>query len=271
MLEKIKAFLKNIWQKILYFPRFMKEAFLSWWNDICPKKEKTSKTENANYQYGNNQNSWNASGTENNYYQNANTSYNNTAGNAQSTEKEAKTQKALSPLAHIFDVVASLCFLFALVIALKPELLQSLATKNFLSHVKPATLLYEINLLEFVKQIEKEILSWRNLFVTIGIVFFALFKLVTIFKSKAPIKIVPILLLALSLLTCFIVKYHLILFLVFIILLYLAFEFSCSFNWKTIWRKSIIISILFLAEYFVIHFIMIEGLLKQFAIHGICW
>lgn len=151
-----------------------------------------------------------------------------------SQQKEASRGfSARSVLLSVLDVCASLIFIAAVVIAIKPELVPSLraAEKNL--------------------QIEQ---AW------ILIAFYVGLKIVVaLFSKGVGKKIISTLLVICTIFTFFLVTEKFLLFSILCLLLYFIFEYSCGLQTKTIIAKLIVIALLGYIGYVTAHILLVQG------------
>ena len=186
---------------------------------------------------------------------------------AQKTERTFG-EKASSVLLSVLDVCASLVFIAAVVIAIKPQILPFAENKTI-----PTTFNYFEKIgnyvlkVEVAEQISPRLEIWRNMFVAIGLIFYSIFKLIVLLCSKnSGQKIVSALLLIMTLLACFLVTNKFLLFIAFCLLIYFAFQYSCGIHTKCIFAKLIIICILGCSGYICLSILTDDKALESYRI-----
>lgn len=159
---------------------------------------------------------------------------------------------------HFFDFLSSLAFMAAVIISLKPELLPGLLFDRNPTKITEfiGNLCLQIKLLD---PPAKELLPIRNLWVTIFLSLFILFKTLVMFLCHSSKKFVSFLMPILTILTCFFVSEKFLLFVLFCIILYFCFELLCDFPPKTIIRKLIFLIISSIILYFLAHIILMKS------------
>ena len=137
----------------------------------------------------------------------------------------------------LLDVCASLIFVAMVVIAIKPQILP---------FVEEADLQVDATL----QSLSKKAIMWKNIVIVIGLAIYTVLKMIVLLFSKnTGRKIVSALLVAITLLACFLMTSKFLLFIAFCFLIYLAFEYSCGFHTRGIIAKLIILFILSSALY----------------------
>lgn len=176
-------------------------------------------------------------------------------------KKEQNSTFTLSDFfAHFFDIIASLVFIAAVIIALKPELLND-SPLNGTPFVLTETIgnyFLQVKLTSTPVATEA-----RNLWVTIFLSSFFLLKFVVIFISKNSKKFVAFLMILLSLLSCWIVADKFLLFILFCLVIYFAFEILCNYSFKIILNKILIIVFFSILFYFLSHIILMDNSISK--------
>ncbi len=156
---------------------------------------------------------------------------------------------------NILDVLASLVFIAAAIVALKPQLM---AGFQFDSSYPAWRLFCNFGDKFFSISVEKtytsSILSMRNLFVGLALPVYFIFKtVVCTFSNTSTKKIIPFLLTVMMLVICYIIREHIFIFLLLSLLTYLCFELSCGSTSRAIKIKLCVTIILALIIYVAVH------------------
>lgn len=195
--------------------------------------------------------------------------------------KEVPTYTARTVILSIIDVIASLAFITAIVIALKPWLL----------HENPSILSAE-NVTEFftalgnfflrrgiIKDLPKDLSQLRSLVVFSLLMAFFILKLVVLCASKnGTLKIVSILLVLLSMMCFALLLDKFVAFILFVLVIYFCFELSCGFTASGSVKKLLVVAVISVLAYIIAHCMLIEsirvyfaGILKELALPVIRW
>ncbi|MBQ5471092.1 MAG: hypothetical protein IIT58_03705 [Treponema sp.] len=158
------------------------------------------------------------------------------------------------------DFVASIAFIAALIVALKPWLLQdnpSVISSRSLSSFLEA--LENIFLRRgFSSDYSDALQQLRNIVVFSLMGGYIILKALVIgFSKNGRLKIISALLVLLTLLSVVLVSDKFLLFVLFLLLLYICFEFSCGFPWKDISTRIRDIFIITIIAYLVVHIVRI--------------
>ena len=164
-------------------------------------------------------------------------------------------ERILFILLNTLDICASLVFLAAIIIILKPELLQRFVdTDSILKTLSENqnSIFWKIG--DFTKALKEsydsQLGNLQHGFVGISLIVYATFKLIVLIGLKTnKQKIVSTLLVGISLFAVFLVVDRFALFIPFCLLAYLAFEYSCGIQTKSILIKLLIIFILTCSGY----------------------
>ncbi len=154
----------------------------------------------------------------------------------------------------LLDVCASLIFVAMVVIAIKPQILpfveEADLPKHFVRIEKIGNYILQVD--ATLQSLSKKAIMWKNIVIVIGLAIYTALKIIVLLFSKnTGRKIVSALLVAITLLACFLMTSKFLLFIAFCFLIYLAFEYSCGFHTRGIIAKLIILFILSSALYIV--------------------
>lgn len=157
----------------------------------------------------------------------------------------------------ILDTIASLVFIAAIVIAIKPALLRGSVNPNayeFSSIMKKIGNAFLR--IEFTKYNGDNNLRVLQSFTTgIGLIIFTIIKIFILTAARnGTRKAISVLTLAMTLLACFIMPDKFLLFLMFVVLLHIVFEYSCGFPSALVFVKFGFIVAAAIACYIAIHF-----------------
>lgn len=162
--------------------------------------------------------------------------------------------------ANFCDVLASLIFIAAIVIALKPELLGN----SF--YYEPRKITKDVidiagHLFNFsiTEKISSEILFIRNFWITVFMLGFVVLKFLVIVTKKSLSKVATLLLLCLTLLSTYLLSENFLIFVLFSLILYICFEILCNFSRTTIITKCILLVIVSCNLYFLAHVLFFPG------------
>ena len=152
----------------------------------------------------------------------------------------------------LLDVCASLIFVAMVVIAIKPQILpfveEADLPKHFVRIEKIGNYILQVD--ATLQSLSKKAIMWKNIVIVIGLAIYTVLKMIVLLFSKnTGRKIVSALLVAITLLACFLMTSKFLLFIAFCFLIYLAFEYSCGFHTRGIIAKLIILFILSSALY----------------------
>lgn len=161
--------------------------------------------------------------------------------------------------AHLFDFIASFIFILAIIIAVKPELLTETYTPRFVGKV---TEFVGGGLLQFtIKTMvvpEDGLMLARNFFVTTSLIVFLLMKILAVVLSQGTKRFVALIMLVMTLLSCWLISDKFLLFITFCLLLNIGFQILCNFQAKTIRNKLIWLLVLTLVCYVTIHILQLK-------------
>lgn len=186
----------------------------------------------------------------------------NAAESYKKRRRKALKEKAAFVVLSFIDVLASLLFIAAVVIAIKPELLPFANYKFCEDSIFAEAFSWKG---EYFKLIaiyrpgvnEAALLVWRNLLITAALVLFSLFKLFVALHSKnSGRKIVSVLMIAMSILACSLVADKFLIFIAFCLLIYISFEYSCGLRTKIVFTKLLTVVELAVIGYIVAHIVL---------------
>lgn len=200
-----------------------------------------------------------------------------------------KTFGELSLLAFltILEIAASLIFIAAIVIALKPELLKGNPYETIYKYTsfaeKIGTTLIKVKILDMSSNLGNDelqkILILKNCLCGAALIVFGLLKILIFLlaKNKGQ-KIISALTLAMTFLACFMLSDKFLLFLIFILLLHICFGYSCRFPTNLIFTKLAVVMIAATAIYVAVVFALDSNLVKAaekiftaLEFKSICW
>ncbi|MDE7227033.1 MAG: hypothetical protein K2N31_01775 [Treponemataceae bacterium] len=188
-------------------------------------------------------------------------------GNAASPHEHGGRQchtKARRFLVHVVDILAGLLFFSAVVIALKPDLLDSAF------HISEETI-YQNDIPRVIEMSEKvgsyliqikisqtipsDLKIARNIFVALFLALYVVLKIVVVLLAKSPVsqKTVSALMIALTILACALLADKFWIFTAICLIASVAFAFSCGFPARTIFRKFAVFAALALCWYVGAH------------------
>lgn len=175
------------------------------------------------------------------------------------TGKEYSTFGELSLLFFlaILDTIASLVFIAAIIIAIKPALIKGSVDPNTYEFSSIMKQIGNVFLrIEFTKYNGNTNLRILQSFTTgIGLIIFTIIKIFILTAARnGTRKAISVLTLAMTLLACFIMSDKFLLFLIFIVLLHIVFEYSCGFPSALVFVKLGIVVAAAIASYIAIHF-----------------
>lgn len=166
----------------------------------------------------------------------------------------------------ILDIVASLVFITAIVIAIKPSLLVDNISEKlygcsyFVERIGET--LIKIRIVE--NYVPKNIAATQHCLIGICLIVFGVLKIYILFAARnGTKKIISVLALAMTYLACFLTGDKFLLFLIFILFLHVIFEYSCGFPSALIFIKLGFIVLLSVFGYVAIHFALDEELVEK--------
>ncbi len=180
------------------------------------------------------------------------------AGTSELSSKQ-RSHPARIFLAHLFDFIASFIFILAIIIAVKPELLTESYTPRFVGKITEFVGggLFRFTIKAMVVPDEGLVLA-RNFFVTVSLIVFLLMKILVVVLSQGTKRFVALIMLVMTLLSCWLISDKFLLFMTFCLLLNIGFQMLCNFQAKTIRNKLIWLLVLTLVCYVVIHILQLK-------------
>lgn len=183
----------------------------------------------------------------------------NSAAESASPKSEIQTANSLGRTIAlaILGVIASLVFIAAIVIVIKPDLLKGSTDSNTYEFSKFEKKFANVFMrIEFTKfNGDKNLKILQAFFTGIGLIIFGALKIAVLLSAKSGSKkAVSILTLAMTYLACFMLSDKFLLFLIFILLLYFTFDYSCGFSTRVILIKLGILVISAIVIYIAVHF-----------------
>lgn len=164
---------------------------------------------------------------------------------------------------HVADILAGLLFFSAVVIALKPELLGNalhISNKNYQSDMPHIVKMTDelgscLIKIKIIQTISPKLRIARNIFVALFLALYIILKIIVLsfVKNQSSQKIVSILMVVLTILTCTLLAENFWIFSSICLIASFAFAFSCKFPARTIFRKCIIFVIIALCYYIEAH------------------
>lgn len=193
--------------------------------------------------------------------QDSNENISQTSDNSEATKTapEAKTIKepkqiGLTIALVLLGVIASLVFIAAIVIALKPSLLEGKVTApkaNYSTVVKKVG-----NIILKIEATRTTSASAAQMFFTgLDLIIFGALKIIILLAAKSGSKkIVSALTLTMTYFACFMMSDKFLLFSIFILLLYLTFDYSCGLSTRAVFIKLGVVVISAIVIYIAVHF-----------------
>ena len=192
------------------------------------------------------------------------TKENSSAAESASPKSEKQTANGLGPTIAlaILGIIASLIFIATIVIAIKPELLAGNAIaleKNYsVIFKKVGNILMKIETTEL-----PPITAAQAFFTGLGLIIFGALKIIILVVAKSGTKkAVSALTLAMTYLACFMLSDKFLLFSIFILLLYLTFDYSCGFSTRVVLTKLGVLVVSAIVIYIAVHFAIDPSLPK---------
>jgi len=169
------------------------------------------------------------------------------------SKKEPK-QIGLTIVLSLLDIMASLVFIAAIVIAIKPSLLEGKLTAPDASY---STVVKKVG--NIILKIEATRIpattAAQMFFVGLGLIIFGVLKAFVLLVAKSGTKkIVSALTLVMTYFACFMISDKFLLFTIFILLLYFTFDYSCGFSTPVVLVKLGIVIISAIIIYVAVHF-----------------
>ncbi len=186
-----------------------------------------------------------------------------TANAAAAPSPQKKSPLGLTIALSLLDIIASLVFIAAIAIAIKPGLLAGKLNAPAASY----HVIFE-KIGNTLMKIETTTISQPSaaqmFFVGLGLVIFGVLKIAVILAAKSGTKkTVSALTLAMIYFACFMVSDKFLLFTIFILLLYFTFSYSCGFSTPVVLTKFGVVIVAAIAIYIAVHFAIKPDLLKK--------
>lgn len=193
--------------------------------------------------------------------QDSNENVSQTSDNSEATKTapEAKTIKepkqiGLTIALVLLGVIASLVFIAAIVIALKPDLLRGNVNATEKSYFVIFKRIGNILMKIETKEVSP-ITAAQAFFVGLGLIIFGILKIIVLLLAKSGSKkIVSALTLTMTYFACFMMSDKFLLFSIFILLLYLTFDYSCGLSTRAVFIKLGVVVISAIVIYIAVHF-----------------
>ncbi len=242
-LNSIKAFAKNAAQKI-------KAAIKS-------DKEKDGDEEKADNPQDE------TIETQEQNYTNAKTDTTSATKETASPNHQKPNSIGLAITLSLLDIIASLVFIAAMLIAIKPGILAGkLNAPSASYHV-----IFEKignTLMKIETTTVSRISVSQAFFVGLGLVIFGVLKIAVLLAAKnGSKKTISALTLAMTYFACFMVSDKFLLFTVFILLLYFTFSYSCGFSTPAVFVKLAVVIVTAIAIYIAVHFALDPVLARE--------
>lgn len=163
----------------------------------------------------------------------------------------------------LLDIIASLVFIAAIVIAIKPGILAGKLNAPSASY---HAIFEKIG--NTLMKIETTMVSrpspGQAFFVGLGLVIYGLLKVFVLLSAKnGTRKTVSILTLIMTYFACFMVSDKFLLFTIFILLLYFTFSYSCGFSTPAVLVKLAVVIVAAIAIYVAVHFALDSVLARE--------
>ena len=156
-----------------------------------------------------------------------------------------------------------------IIIAVKPELLTETYTPRFVGKVTESVggglLRFTIKTMEVP---DEGLMLARNFFVTTSLIVFLLMKILAVVLSQGTKRFVALIMLVMTLLSCWLISDKFLLFMIFCLLLNIGFQTLCNFQSKTIRKKLIWLLVLTLVCYVVVHILQLKEVQDILSIIG---
>lgn len=189
------------------------------------------------------------------------------SANFSATEINAAAQNNQTPTSlgrtialAILGVIASLVFVAAIIIAIKPSLLEGKLTAPEASY---STVVKKVGniILKIETTKTTAATAAQMFFVGLGLIIFGAIKALVLLAAKSGTKkIVSALTLAMTYLACFMISDKFLLFSIFILLLYFTFDYSCGFSTRIVLIKLGVIVVSAIVIYVAVHFAIDKSL-----------
>ncbi|MBO7123108.1 MAG: hypothetical protein J6V90_07505 [Treponema sp.] len=178
---------------------------------------------------------------------------------------QAPTSLGLTIALAILDIIASLVFVAAIVIAIKPSLLTDAPFDQLYKYTSFAEKIGDtlIKVEAIQDKIPKNTKILQACATGLGLIIFGLLKIVVLLTAKSGSKkIVSALTLAMTYLACFMMSDKFLLFSIFILLLYFTFSYSCGFSTPAVLVKFGVVVVSTIVIYVTVHFAIDPSLPK---------
>ena len=181
---------------------------------------------------------------------------NSAAAETASPKSEMQTANSLGRTIAlaILGVIASLVFIAAIVIAKKSALLEGKLAAPDASYSTAVQKVGNI-ILKIETTRTTSATAAQMFFVGLALIIFGALKIVVLLIAKSGTKkVVSALILTMTYFACFMMSDKFLLFLIFILLLYLTFDYSCDFSTRTVLIKLGVLVISAIVIYIAVHF-----------------
>ncbi len=245
-MDEMKKFsFKSLFSPILCFFRNCRSAIMNWWEGLhlstgqadCGVNGESSAT-------GESSSSEESAAAESSAY--AAEGASPSAGNA----TKGNGQKFLNVLLSVPDITASLCLCAAVVVALRPQLLSSDFQKlpdSFSAVVDFGNFFFKAYIRP---RLPEEVLRYRNFFVVLFLFLYLFGKIwVIAFSAGKTRKALSVLFIAMTLLSCTLVVDKFLVFILFVLLLFMGFQYSIGLSSRFALRKLGVIALLAVSGY----------------------
>ena len=155
---------------------------------------------------------------------------------------------------HFFDLAASLVFIFAVIIAIKPELLEGVSFDRSVTQASQVIggVFFQ---LRTVDEVPLVLIPIRNFCVTVSLFVFLFLKIAVVLLVKGQKKLVAFIMLALTIISCWLTADKFLLFLCFCVLLNIGFQVLCDFGGAMIKGKLLTLIIATIVLYVILHIV----------------
>lgn len=163
----------------------------------------------------------------------------------------------------LLDIIASLVFIAAIVIAIKPGILAGKLNAPSASYHVVFEKIGK-TLMKIETTTVSQISASQAFFVGLGLIIFGIIKIAVLLSAKnGTKKTVSALTLAMTYFACFMISDKFLLFAIFILLLYFTFSYSCGFSTLVVFTKFGVVIVAAIAIYIAVHFAIEPELLKK--------
>ena len=158
---------------------------------------------------------------------------------------------------HFFDLAASLVFIFAVIIAIKPELLTGVSFDRSVAQASQVIggVFFQLRTIEEVPLV---LIPIRNFCVSVSLFIFLFLKIVVVLLVKGQKKLVAFIMLALTIISCWLTADKFLLFLCFCVLLNIGFQVLCDFGGKMIKVEFLVLIIATIILYVILHIVGLD-------------